>query len=259
MTYFFDENQAIRYGVDEAIMISNFSFWISHNKANNKHFYDGHYWTYNSKSAFSEIFSFWSEKQIGRIVKSLVEQGVLITGNYNKRKMDKTTWYAFANESDHLGMSDLTKRVDHIVPNGQITSDQTGRPIPDNKHTDNKTDNKHTDSTVDSDKSSSFAHKQIVDFWLKEFHIGWNFKPMHGKSVKSLITQIKKILVDHHRAADDQEVIDFFKKMCLSLPDWYKDKDLPTINSKFNEIITQINNGRTKERARYGGDSIYRN
>lgn len=112
---------------------------------------------------------------------------------------------------------------------------------------------------VDSDKSSSFAHTQCVDFWLKEFHIGWNFNGIQGKSLKSLLTQIKKILVSHGRLAGDQEIIDFFKQMCLTLPAWYKDKDLMVINSKFNEIITEISNGKQKQRASYGGDSKYRN
>lgn len=261
MIYSFDHNIAVMYGVDEAIMINNFSFWISHNRANENHFYEGRYWTYNSKAAFSKIFIFWSEKQIRRILESLISQGVLMTGNFNKRKMDRTIWYSFTDASDYLGMSPKTKQSNDISPNGPSQSDQMGRAIPDSKlYTDSKPNNKPTDkSNVDSDKSSSFAFKKIVEFWLKEFHKGWIFDPVTGKSLKLLITKIKKVLVAHGRLAGDQEVIDFFMKMCQSLPDHYQQKDMAYLNHKFNELITEISNARTKERSRYGGDSVYRN
>ena len=97
--YHFRVLDAIRFGVDEAIMVANFRFWIQKNKANNKHFYKGRYWTYNSYKAFSELFPFWSGKQIRRILQSLIHQEVIITNNFNKTQYDKTKWYAFKDEN----------------------------------------------------------------------------------------------------------------------------------------------------------------
>lgn len=39
-------------GIECAILLYNIEFWIEKNKANNKHFYEGRYWTYNSTKAF---------------------------------------------------------------------------------------------------------------------------------------------------------------------------------------------------------------
>ena len=108
MYYSFNSEIAIKYGVDGAIMIENLHFWISKNKANEKHFYDGRYWTYNSLKAFEKLFPFWSSRQIERILRNLINQGAIVTGNYNKIPYDRTKWYA------------LTESVIYIYANGEI-------------------------------------------------------------------------------------------------------------------------------------------
>lgn len=113
MFFSFDEKLAKKYGLEEAIMIYNFQFWIKKNKANKKHFYNNHYWTYNSKKAFSELFSWWSEAQIKRILNSLINQGILITDNFNKTGYDRTLWYAFAEEKNFLDDEENEKKEDN--------------------------------------------------------------------------------------------------------------------------------------------------
>lgn len=99
MHYSFDLEIAQQFGVDEAIIIQNFIYWIGKNKANRKNIHNGRTWTFNSVSALAEIFPFWKESQIRRILKSLIDKKVLITGNFNKSPYDRTLWYAFANEA----------------------------------------------------------------------------------------------------------------------------------------------------------------
>ena len=126
MTYTFDEEIAKEYGVNEAIMITNFQFWIRKNKANSKNFNDGHYWTYNSKKAFSELFPFWTEKQIKTILQHLCDKGVLIKGNYNQSSFDRTLWYAFVDEDKWLNPKRPTEQPERSAP-----LDQMVQPIPD--------------------------------------------------------------------------------------------------------------------------------
>ena len=89
MVYSFHTDHASEYGVDEAIVIYNLLFWIAKNKANGVNEYDGNTYTYNSINAFRSLFPFWSERQIGRILKSLETQNVVKVGNYNKAKYDR--------------------------------------------------------------------------------------------------------------------------------------------------------------------------
>jgi hypothetical protein len=126
MEYSFDIDFAKKYGVDEAIMIKSFQYWIRLNKANKSNFYDGHYWTYNTISALSELFPFWSEKQVRTILQNLLKLNILIKGNYNKFGFDRTIWYAFENEAEFLQINNSKKAKEtsqigkSILPNGQM-------------------------------------------------------------------------------------------------------------------------------------------
>lgn len=128
MTYFFDAQIAEQFGVDEAIIIQNFQYWIAKNEANKKHYHDGRYWTYNTAEAFTKLFPFWSAGQIRRILKSLQEKDVLITGNFNPSAYDRTIWYAF---SDSF-ISKFQNRNFHLSIS-QNGDNESARPIPDNK------------------------------------------------------------------------------------------------------------------------------
>ena len=160
MNYSFDIEHAKEYGVDEAIMVYNLQFWLLKNKASGKNFHDNHTWTFNSAEAFTILFPFWSPKQIRRILKSLESQGVLITGNYNKSKYDKTLWYAFKDENKFLtlcpnGKTEKTERENR--------KDQTGKPIPDSIP-DSKPDSKPDIK----EKFTPPTEKEIIDHCLKE-------------------------------------------------------------------------------------------
>lgn len=93
MNHSFNVEVAKKYGVDGAIIIENIYFWIAKNRANKKHFYNGNYWTYNSITAFMELFPYWSSGQLERIIKKLEVDGAILTGNYNKSKYDRTKWF----------------------------------------------------------------------------------------------------------------------------------------------------------------------
>lgn len=98
MNHSFDIDVAKRYGVPEAIMIENFRFWIAKNEANNRHFHKGRYWTYNSTKAMTELFPYWNQKQIERIIKRLEDLGVLLSDNFNPSPYDRTKWFSLSEE-----------------------------------------------------------------------------------------------------------------------------------------------------------------
>lgn len=97
MHHTFDIAHAATYGLQEAIMITNFEFWIAKNHANGIHQHDGKTWTYNTIKAFAELFPYFTENQLRRTLESLVDKDVLVKGNYNESGYDRTSWYAFSN------------------------------------------------------------------------------------------------------------------------------------------------------------------
>ena len=102
MHHIFDVEIATRYGVNAAILLQNMQYWIAHNKANGKCFYEGRFWTYNSAKAFSELFPYMSEYQARTALDKLIEDGVIIKGNFNKTGMDRTLWYAITDKGEAI-------------------------------------------------------------------------------------------------------------------------------------------------------------
>ncbi|MBQ6359224.1 MAG: hypothetical protein IJI97_09805 [Clostridia bacterium] len=94
----FNIEAARRYGVDGAILLQGMAAWISKNRANERHFHDGRWWTYNSQDALVKLFPFWSRRQIQRIVKALNTEGALLLGNYSDGSFHNTTWYALSDD-----------------------------------------------------------------------------------------------------------------------------------------------------------------
>ena len=108
MEYSFNVEDASNYGVDCAVMIKNIDFWISKNQANNKHLYNGKFWTYNSNKAFLTLFPFWTENRVRYIIKKLSDLNVIEIGNFNKNSFDRTNWYTFSDE--YLKEKEVSKR-----------------------------------------------------------------------------------------------------------------------------------------------------
>lgn len=95
-------------------MLQNIIFWIAKNKANGAEEHDGRVWTYNSAAAFAKLFPFWSAGQVRRILKSLVEQGAVVTGDYNEDRRNRSLWYALSDDLSYL--------ADAISENGNCIS-----------------------------------------------------------------------------------------------------------------------------------------
>jgi hypothetical protein len=126
MNHSFNVEIAKRFGVNSAIILNHLFFWIEKNKANNTHYYDGNYWTRNTEKAFTEIFPYLTKKQIRYALEKLIKEGVVVTGNYNQKKYDRTLWYA------------IKPNVFNILQNCQMqvtklsnASDKIVTPIPD--------------------------------------------------------------------------------------------------------------------------------
>ncbi len=124
-TFVFKEEIAKEYGVESAILLQHFIYSISHHKKNNTHFYEGRYWTYDSITTLTNLYSFWSGRVIDRIIKNLLDKNVLVSGCFNKHKYDRTKWFAFVDEGKFMpvdnpvyeSVDNYKKPVDNPVDN----------------------------------------------------------------------------------------------------------------------------------------------
>jgi hypothetical protein len=113
MNHSFNIEDAKKYGVNCAVILENIRFWVAKNKANDKHSYDGKYWTYNSVKAFGELFPYMSSDVIRRSLDKLVAEGEILKGNYNENTYDRTAWYTSAKSISVKPQMELAP-----VPNG---------------------------------------------------------------------------------------------------------------------------------------------
>lgn len=80
-------------GLNEAIVVQQIHYWLNINEKAKINIHDGHVWTYNTYDVWQkENFTFWSVKTVQRIFDKLVKLGIIIKGNYNKKKYDRTLW-----------------------------------------------------------------------------------------------------------------------------------------------------------------------
>ncbi len=116
----FDPKIATQVGLNAAVIFQNITFWIEKNQANRRNLREDRYWTYNSISAFAELFPYLTEKQIRTALEKLVKSGLILKGNFSDDRYDRTCWYALGDTICPNGQIDLTEReIDTFAPEGK--------------------------------------------------------------------------------------------------------------------------------------------
>ena len=155
----FNKTIAKKCGILSAVIYNHIEFWIQKNEADEKHFYDGKYWTYFTLNGIQKIFDYVTVKQIRLAIDKLIKADLIETGNYNKTPYDRTLWYSLKTKID------LPKKENGIL--------QKGTPIPDIL-TDILTDNTLTISneivsTPEKDKSIKKQTGQPMENTQKKY------------------------------------------------------------------------------------------
>ena len=213
MKHIFDADIAIKYGINAAIILEHLGFWIKHNEANNTNFYDDNYWTYNSVKAMKELFPYISERQINTAMKKLIDEGLVIVGNYNKSTYDRTLWYALTEKGRSVLNGDISenaemsngdcKNVKSIMQKCKMDTAEMSnplcenvKPIPDNIpdiNSDNKTDNTLTGKaeSVSEEQAKKPTDRELTE----EFNRIWEKYPRkegRKNALRSYISARKK-------------------------------------------------------------------
>ncbi len=127
MNHSFNIEIAKEAGVNGAVILENLYFWQNKNKANDKNFFDGDYWVYNSIKAWNKLFPYFSEKQIRSALKKIESLGFIKTGNYSKLKYNRTKWYSLTEKT--LSILEGYKRDISICTKGQNSFVQKGKTL----------------------------------------------------------------------------------------------------------------------------------
>ena len=181
----FDPAVAADVGCNAAVIYQNIKFWCAKNAANDKNRHEGNYYTYNSVSAFCELFQYLSAKQIRTALDKLEERGYIGSACLNKSAYDRTKWYC-----------DL-RNVDLPIAANEFA--QEGEPIPDIN-----TDHKQTLVAQKRDVSARLVRDEIWTLW-----------PLTGRrrsSQKKALSAIASLLKDY----SPQSIVDGVKAYLAS-------------------------------------------
>lgn len=80
---------AVKFGLNQALVLQQMHYWLRISK----NIRDGYKWVYKTLEDWHKEFPFWSKSTLERIIRKLEEEQLIVVGNYNRLKMDRTKWY----------------------------------------------------------------------------------------------------------------------------------------------------------------------
>lgn len=193
MEHSFDVDVAERYGIPAAILLKHLHFWIEKNRANETNFFDGSYWTYNSKKAFAELFPYLTPRQIDYAMQKLIDDEIVITGNYNKVAYDRTLWYAITKKGYSILQN--CKMENTISGNGNTENVQ---PIPyknTNINSNINTNKERKKAAKSYDKIlSKIENEDLREHYFEYIKMRQMIKaPLTDRALKMLIKKVEEL------------------------------------------------------------------
>lgn len=88
----FNPRLAELLGLNESIILNHIHYWLERNS----NIVEGKKRVYNSYEQWNKQIGFLSTSTIKKAIKKLEAMGIVLSGNFNKCKMDKTKWYTIA-------------------------------------------------------------------------------------------------------------------------------------------------------------------
>lgn len=168
----FCADDALKYGIAEAVLLYHIAFWLRKNAANGQNIYGGRVWTYSTVQGFAEYFRFLTPKQVRRAVDRLEERGALVSQVLSENRFNRTKFYTLGTDyliqHDDLKreLSDLMRRIPAFAhsgnsnsPNGQSSFAHSGTSDLPKRATDLK------ESDIRTDEVQMNEGKNNVDVW----------------------------------------------------------------------------------------------
>lgn len=186
MNHSFDVNIAKKYGIEEAILLQHIYFWIEKNKANEKHFYNGTYWTYSTKKALAVLFPYLTPRKIDYALNNLIENGLIITGYFNEKPTDRTLWYA------------LTKMGYCILQNCEMenTKLENDNNIYNNTNTNVENTNIEESIINNTKEKTKTTEENVYDYYYEQA-IKFGYAKRKAEPNNITLTHIKKYLTSY--------------------------------------------------------------
>jgi len=166
---------ATKIGLNKSIFLQQLHYWL--NKS--KNIKDGKKWVYNTYADWKENnFPFWSESTIGRIVRELEEDHLIISKKFQEEDWDQTKWYSLNYHHEIFDDTNLTHSSapdeDDLNRNTETTTETT---------TDiNGKSKKSSDDILGKEVLDRTKRMKQDDFSAPDIQVdlSWLEEPLHG-------------------------------------------------------------------------------
>lgn len=221
----FDIALASKYGIEEAILIHHFLHWIRINRQAGRNIREGKCWTYQSRKEILDHFPYWNLDRVKYLCEKLVALGVLVTANFNKSPMDKTLWYAFADEKAFGVDEEYSKNLyerQNCPSKGKsaFPKGKSAPPIPDTK-TNTKTTDKEEEHTPPSPLKGKSTNADSVR--VSSSSSSKEEKVKFGAFVKLTQREYDEFVKEYNKPGIDSLIEEMNDYCAASRPAGYKD------------------------------------
>lgn len=146
--------------VHEAIILQQVQYWLSRSNF----VFNGRKWVYNTLDEWHEQFPWITKKSVGDKFRSLEKKGILIVGNFNKLKYDRTKWYSI----DYDKLNSLINN-ENIDENVDMTDKEVSSSCIEKKFPHGRGKKFHMEEEeTSSSKEKKFRHGRGRNFCIEE-------------------------------------------------------------------------------------------
>ncbi|SHH76886.1 DnaD domain-containing protein [Clostridium magnum] len=194
-------------GLNETIIINQIHYWLK----KKKNIIDGRPWVYNTYENWQEQICFLSVSTIKKAIKKLESMGIVIAGNFNRSKIDKTKWYTidyeviqklYETENEKIFEDKISQTIDKNNPISDINKQRTdtnelskgselleeevrcNQAIPETTTKTNSKDNKDTQE----DEGLRAVFRRVVEFFSENIRLP---SPYELEKIKCLCEEFK--------------------------------------------------------------------
>lgn len=189
-----DKKLAKKIGLNQAMVLQQVHYWLENNKKANRNFHQERYWTYNTMDAWQEEFPFWSKETVRRTFDKLRKMGLLVVGNFNRYKMDRTIWYSIDydalglcmdTECGHLGSQNEQMEENNLTSAIPETSTETSTEIY-NQSVSHVEIEKETDRLTDGEEDLEEECQKIIDR-CELYGLDENYREAADQAIRILV------------------------------------------------------------------------
>jgi hypothetical protein len=124
MLHHFNVRLATDFSLEIATLITNIehltknklvNYLATDRPADKTDIHEGHCWIYYTLIGFTKFHPYLKKGQVERILSKCIDAGLLLTGNYNKKKYDRTKWYAMTMKAFEYFPESLTPELRKLL------------------------------------------------------------------------------------------------------------------------------------------------